>query len=259
MKSETVPDHDVAIPHNCRDGMLLRGEFLSRTDEIEHQLAQVTKSALGLFFFLTAFLILSDNLSLSSASTASVRQITLSVSNPVLVMKAFSIILWDLLLFTISLVALRLWPAKAKKFEALLALLLCLFLWKITFSALMAVITPDSTAAESIVPFQVMNTLIFVAVLAVWKEMIFQTLQKKDALLDSPLFEVFAWHHRKDAVFNLLFAVSVACSALGFPSGTIEYFLNFAKIFLLGSAAWGITQRCLIIISPICNRAPEQC
>lgn len=128
--------------------------------------------------------------------------------------------------------------------RVVLSLALSLALWRVVAGRVWALATdaPGLTAASS---SEILAWWVYAALVAVVKEPIAQTLLEEDERQDSPLLAVFAWHHRKDGVFSLLGALGLSLVAAGMPAPVVEDLQNLVKIGLLGSAAWGISLRCL--------------
>lgn len=171
--------------------------------------------------------------------------------------RAFDIIFWDVFLFGAAMLVLHRPGWLTPALESLTAFTLCLLLWRIVVINLGMIAFPSWVAAEVSRNPGVVPTLFYVAILVAGKETIYRRLARLDGELDSPLLAFFAWHHRKDAVFNILYGLTIFGSSLGFSPERLFMLFAFVKISLLGSAALDISGRCLHRLIPEGAAAPE--
>jgi len=167
---------------------------------------------------------------------------------PIFAAIAAKILAWDLLLFLGAVFFFRLERTRSKRAEALFTVFFCLSLWNLVIMNFRLIFFQSLTPSEMDNPSGVWETVFFVGILAISKETVFRFLKARDEQFDSPLLAFFSWHHRKDGIFNLLFGGVVVLRALGFSLLRAVQMTAAVKILLLGSAAWGITNRCWNIL-----------
>ncbi|HEY9071958.1 MAG TPA: hypothetical protein VIV61_16990, partial [Candidatus Ozemobacteraceae bacterium] len=152
-----------------------------------------------------------------------------------------------------------LWRSRAG--EALLALIASLILWRVLLGVainLAAGIVPGLVPVWATAYAPPLNAdlagsgvglaglWMFALVLGIAKEMIARGLFRTDEQFDSPLCNLFAWHHRKDAVFTLLGTLAATATAWGDGSaGGAGIAVALAKMALLGTACAALASRCL--------------
>jgi hypothetical protein len=175
-------------------------------------------------------------------------RLAIEVLRPLLFFRVGEIFAWDVGLTLVALMVTAR-TVMTRRIEALLAFTLCLTLWRIVLTNVLIILMPTAgwvMGGPQPGPYE---TLLVVGILGIGKETIARFLLRRDASHNAPLLAFFAWHHRKDAVFNSLFAISVLGTLLNIPFERSQFFFAFIKIVLLGTAAWGISARCASILT----------
>ncbi len=226
-----------------------------RHTEIENGIAAALDRAVAMAFLVTAGLVAAGHLGLVGEGPSW----GLVVREPALVSRITTITAWDL---GSSFLVLRwrkkpLWNSYIG--EALLTLIASLILWRVLFGVginLVDAAFPGLLPVWAIAYAPPLNAdlagssvglaglWLFTCVLAAAKETIARRLFRLDEQTDSPLCCLFAWHHRKDAVFSLLGSLAVTASAVNISSRTIAILVASLKFLLLGSASLTIFRRC---------------
>ncbi|MBF0499553.1 MAG: hypothetical protein HQM09_05445 [Candidatus Riflebacteria bacterium] len=214
---------------------------------LETSLIEVAKCSLYIFLSVSLLYLISGLIGFQWRMESGVTRLTFIADNP-LFARIVKIFVWDIFLWLLALGCMHLKSDKIKAHESLLAFSLCFFLWRIVFSNLEFLIFPFSSAVEvqSLPPVDEM--VLFLLPLVIGKRVIFQYLDALDNENDSTLFAFFSWHHRKDAVFNILYGVTVFANSISIPPDRVFFLTVIIKIMLLGSASWNISVRCWNIL-----------
>lgn len=226
-----------------------------RRKEIADEIAAALDRAVAMAFLVTAGLVAAGHLSLSGEGASW----GLVVREPALVSRVAAITAWDL---GSSFLALRWWRKplwNSEAGEALLTLIASLILWRVLFGVginLVDAAFPALLPAWAIAYAPPLNVdlagsgvglaglWLFIGVLAAAKETIARGLFRLDERADSPLCCLFAWHHRKDAVFSLLGCLGATATAMNVSPRAAGMFVASIKLLLLGSATLAIFRRC---------------
>ncbi|EKD93055.1 MAG: hypothetical protein ACD_28C00260G0001, partial [uncultured bacterium] len=172
----------------------------------------------------------------------------ITLHRPILFLKSWSILVWDVVLFFLLELSFRLPGSQNVRQHALLGLGICLLLWRIVLNNLGMIALPESASANLGELPDKISVLWFILFLAPMKEWMFRKLQAGCGTAPNPLLLVLSWHHRKDAIFNMLFLLIVWSPSVGIPSITANLGFAFVKVFLLGGASIAITSLCLRIL-----------
>ena len=236
---------------------------LPRPAALRDLLLEVTTAAVGLLLFLLILAFLLGEGSLAITASDGVTRVMVDWHRPFWGSRLATIFAWDLVLFFVAIRGLRFCPpapAAGKsgepiattgiearrphhKEELLLAIVLSLILWRVVAGSLLAISIPGNWSAAGAPLPGIGETLLILGALMAGKLRLARRLEEADHRLDSPLLAVCCWHHRKDAIFNGLFLVTLAAAWKGYDPGRLEQMLHFVKIALLGGASLGIVTR----------------
>lgn len=237
-----------------------------RRTEIADGIAAALDRAVAMAFLLTAGLVAAGHLGLAGERLSW----GLVIHEPALVSRIAAITAWDL---GSSFLVLRWWRKplwNSPAGEALLTLIASLILWRVLFGVginLVDAVFPALLPAWAIAYAPALNAdlagsgvdlaglWLFTCVLAAAKETIARRLFRLDERADSPLCCLFAWHHRKDAVFSLLGALAATTGVLGAAAVMTGVFVAAAKLVLLGTAILAIFRRCSARLLSSCEEA----
>jgi len=225
------------------------GALSPRLSHLERIFRRVTGGAAVIFLVLGAFLLITHEFELVFLRDGTQNRCVLTFLRPVFSERVATIFGWDLALFLAAVFGLGLIGRTGRRGEALLGLVLVLDLWRVVLTSFWRLL---SLPGVELIPDPLPGTgetLVFVVLLGIGKEWLASTCTDADTRFDSPLLEVFCWHHRKDAVFNLLFGLALAGGLVGFAPARLEYFAHVVKIWLLGTASFGITVRCMRLLT----------
>ncbi len=212
-----------------------------RVRELSQLISAAFVQALRLFVLLLLCLFASGELQILSVQEAGANGIRFFSSSETLPIWIGGILCWDILLFALY----RLLEPGTSIDEQLLSLGLSLSLWRLVLGNALLFLQPGSgtTIGE---PTSWAAVLLFFITLVVGKEMIARTLLHHDRRMDSPLLAVWGWHHRKDAVFSLIFVISWWLQSRWVFSGmVITQGAAAIRLLLLGSATLEVTRRAL--------------
>lgn len=245
-KGVTDGDRDTRDHPRSPSGSPDSGEVCSGAVRLENLIAilsEGTKWAFVLFLAISLLFWISGLAGFQIISESGTYRVSVLGNHP-LFSRAGEIILWDLLLWLLALIALELPPRGKKNHEALIGFTLCLFLWRIVFQNVAILALPSMLASQvqNLPPLR--ETVLFLAPLVFGKEFLFRFFRSHDREIDSPILELFSWHHRKDAIFNLLYGATIVASTLNLNSSRIFFLTAIVKIVLLGTAASCISRRC---------------
>jgi|GEM_PF-1939852 len=231
---------------------------------IPAEIGNALNRSIALAFLLTAGLVVAGHLALAGGFPDGWLPVRLVVREQALIERVAGIAAWDL---GASFVFLRWWKKplwRSRAGEALMALVASLVLWRVLWNVVLGLCViwfPDlvldwvpayaSVSIRDVASLQTGLWLLWAYAIAVGvaKETIARGLFSVDSRLDAPLCAVFAWHHRKDAVFTLLFAAASTASALRISVAWSEILISLVKLFLLGSASIAIFRRCARILT----------
>ncbi|HOY65336.1 MAG TPA: hypothetical protein PLP29_00525 [Candidatus Ozemobacteraceae bacterium] len=228
-----------------------------REEAVAGGIREALDRAVALAFLVTAGLVGAGHLGLVGSGLSW----SLAVREPVLVERLAAIAAWDL---GSAFLVLRAWRRpcwRSRAGEALLALIASLILWRVLLGVavnLAAGIIPGLVPAWAAAFAPPLNAdlvgsgvglaglWMFALALGIAKETIARGLFRTDERLDSPLCNLFAWHHRKDAVFTLLGTLAATVTAWGGASaGGMGIVVAIVKLALLGTACTALVSRCL--------------
>lgn len=236
---------------------------LPRPAALRDLLGEITAAAVGLVLFLLILAFLSGEGTVALTSDGGVSRLELTWVRPLWSGRLATIFFWDLVLFFAVSWGLRFCPASpaptpapepglsgmgsGHREETFLTLVMTLILWRVVVGSVGTLLfgapgeNPFNAGAG--IP-AVGETLLILGVLVIGKLRLAQRLEEADRRLDSPLLAVCCWHHRKDAIFNLLFIVALVAAWTGFNPGRLDQWLHFVKLGLLGTAALTVAVRC---------------
>ncbi|HNW36031.1 MAG TPA: hypothetical protein PKM25_13920 [Candidatus Ozemobacteraceae bacterium] len=236
--------------------------------EREAAIATGISDALGrsiaLAFLLTAGLVLAGHLFLAGGTPDGWLPLRLIVRERALVERVAVIAAWDL---GSAFLFLRWWKKpswRSRAGEALMALVASLILWRVVWGVVLGLSVlcfPNLVSAwvmayapvltRESANLQIGLGLLWAYAIAVGaaKEKIARDLFSIDGRFGTPLCTVFAWHHRKDAVFTALFALASTAVALDVSVVWSELLISLLKLILLGSASLAIFRRCAVILT----------
>ncbi|MFZ2961204.1 MAG: hypothetical protein WA705_30355 [Candidatus Ozemobacteraceae bacterium] len=208
-------------------------------------------SSMLLFAVLTLLLGFTGEITiLNSIENSGIRRIFLKLDRPFFFPIIAAIVSWDIGLYFCAWAGLSRIEHRGVKGEILLAGVLVFALWRVVGNSIASLLfLPGRDESLSIVP-NFFESFVIIGVLVPGKWIISRNLEQAARRLDAPLLEVFTWHHRKDAVFNTIFAITLASAGFGWDDGRVAYFCHFVKILLLGSASWKISRRCIERLAP---------
>lgn len=241
---------DVPPAVDCRPETLAASRRRGGVAELSEGLKAAVVAALVIFVLQILLAFVNGELSWVIQRPGGGWLISIQGGRALLFPKALEIILWDVLLFGAAMLVLHRPGWYTPALEALAAFTFCLLLWRIVLVNLGMIAFPSWVAAEMSRSPGVWETLFFLAILVVGKETIYRRLVGLDKELDSPLLAFFSWHHRKDAVFNVLYGLAVLGGLAGLSSERLFMLFAFVKVLLLGSAALDISGRCLQRLIP---------
>ncbi|MBP7634027.1 hypothetical protein KBA41_07635 [Candidatus Ozemobacteraceae bacterium] len=228
-----------------------------RRTEIADGIAAALDRAVAMAFLMIAGLVAAGHLGLAGEGLSW----GLAVREPALVSRIAVITAWDL---GSSFLVLRWWRKplwNSPIGEALLTLIASLILWRVLLGVginLVDAAFPSLLPAWAIAYAPPLNAdlagsgvglaglWLFTCVLATAKETIARQLLRLDERADSPLCCLFAWHHRKDAMFSFLGCLAFTATAMTLSPRTAGILVAFVKFLLLGSASLAIFHRCAL-------------
>ncbi len=224
--------------------------------EIRSRIVSVTKSSIGLVSILLAFLFLSGEVLPLVNRDGGVWSLVFLDRSQGLLPKLGAILLWDVILFLGILTGLNHGLGRDRRTSSVLALVMSLVLWRVLYGIVAGLSAPDPDLARAAIPRNVSVLISFIGILAAWKETIFRKAATWERKFKTPIFGVIAWHHRKDAIFNILFLAGFGMVRVGFPPDLSAFLLAFLKLGLLGNAVVGIFRSCLREAAPALTAEP---
>ncbi|HNV70144.1 MAG TPA: hypothetical protein PKO06_10635 [Candidatus Ozemobacteraceae bacterium] len=215
-----------------------------RLIELSLAIDEAIIQALRLFALLLLCLLATGELQIQTVRDTTAFGIRFFSPVDTLLMWILGIVGWDLLMFAVTRCT---FPTRQVE-EHLLSLGLSLTLWRLVFLNLLTLVQPASGTPVAAPASWAAVVLLFVT-LATGKELIARTLLYQDQRLNSPLLAVWGWHHRKDAVFTLIFLVTWSLQMHSSPSSSLVSPAAAAiRFLLLGSATLAVTCRAVTAI-----------
>ena len=158
----------------------------------------------------------------------------------------FGILAWDIFWLGVFLAVHRsVFTQTSLHAENVFTLFAVLFFWRLVWQNFLTIWSPEQAKIAFFAgsPEILLGTTLLILFV---KESLFRLFSEADRLWNSPFMQVMAWHHRKDGVFTLFASLAIFGGSNDWPRMGFEQVFAAAKVLLLGTAAFTITQRCFL-------------